>query len=115
MAGGTSLSIIRSLIVITILATSCVNGKHQWNSSSSLSEIDMNSDEAHRSRRLIEIRNTHFNIEKAPAPLFKDPIFDGAADPTVIWYFQCSFSFFCFIFFLLSLSLLFFYYIYICV
>lgn len=26
-----------------------------------------------------------FAIEKAPAPLFRDPVFDGAADPTVIW------------------------------
>lgn len=26
-----------------------------------------------------------FDIEKAPAPLFTCPIFDGAADPTVIW------------------------------
>ncbi len=26
-----------------------------------------------------------FNIAQAPAPLFRDPVFDGAADPTVIW------------------------------
>ena len=26
-----------------------------------------------------------FNIAQAPAPLFRDPLFDGAADPTVIW------------------------------
>ena len=26
-----------------------------------------------------------FDIEQAPAPLFRDPVFDGAADPTVIW------------------------------
>ncbi len=26
-----------------------------------------------------------FDVEKAPAPLFRDPIFDGAADPSVIW------------------------------
>lgn len=25
-------------------------------------------------------------IEHAPAPLFRDPIFDGAADPTVVWH-----------------------------
>jgi hypothetical protein len=23
--------------------------------------------------------------QKAPAPLFRDPITDGAADPTVVW------------------------------
>ena len=27
----------------------------------------------------------NFDIEKAPAPLFRDPIYDGAADPSVIW------------------------------
>lgn len=26
-----------------------------------------------------------FHAEQAPAPLFRDPVFDGAADPTVIW------------------------------
>lgn len=26
-----------------------------------------------------------FDIAQAPAPLFRDPVFDGAADPTVIW------------------------------
>jgi len=26
-----------------------------------------------------------FDIEKASAPLFRDPIFDGAADPSVLW------------------------------
>jgi len=26
-----------------------------------------------------------FDIVHAPAPLFRDPVFDGAADPTVIW------------------------------
>jgi hypothetical protein len=26
-----------------------------------------------------------FDIEKAPAPLFRDPVFDGAADPSVLW------------------------------
>lgn len=26
-----------------------------------------------------------FAIEEAPAPLFRDPIFDGAADPSVMW------------------------------
>lgn len=29
--------------------------------------------------------NPKFNIKDAPAPLFRDPVFDGAADPTVIW------------------------------
>jgi predicted GH43/DUF377 family glycosyl hydrolase len=27
----------------------------------------------------------HFDIEKAPAPLFRDPVFDGAADPSITW------------------------------
>ena len=26
-----------------------------------------------------------FNIAKAPSPLFRDPIFDGAADPSIVW------------------------------
>lgn len=26
-----------------------------------------------------------FAIEDAPAPLFRDPIFDGAADPSITW------------------------------
>jgi len=26
-----------------------------------------------------------FDIENAPAPLFRDPLYDGAADPSVIW------------------------------
>jgi len=26
-----------------------------------------------------------FDVEKAPAPLFRDPVFDGAADPSVLW------------------------------
>ncbi len=26
-----------------------------------------------------------FDIENAPAPLFRDPIYDGAADPSIIW------------------------------
>ena len=26
-----------------------------------------------------------FDIEKSPAPLFRDPVFDGAADPSAIW------------------------------
>ncbi len=25
------------------------------------------------------------DIQNAPAPLFRDPIYDGAADPTIIW------------------------------
>ncbi len=24
-------------------------------------------------------------MDEVPAPLFRDPIYDGAADPTVIW------------------------------
>ncbi|RFS21859.1 hypothetical protein DVR12_14490 [Chitinophaga silvatica] len=30
--------------------------------------------------------NVKFDIAKAPAPLFRDPVYDGAADPTVIWH-----------------------------
>ncbi len=26
-----------------------------------------------------------FDIENAPAPLFRCPVYDGAADPTVMW------------------------------
>ena len=26
-----------------------------------------------------------FDIEKAPAPLFRDPVYDGAADPSLLW------------------------------
>jgi len=26
-----------------------------------------------------------FNLSNAPSPLFRDPVFDGAADPTMIW------------------------------
>jgi hypothetical protein len=30
-------------------------------------------------------RITNINIENAPAPLFRDPVYDGAADPVVLW------------------------------
>jgi len=26
-----------------------------------------------------------FDVAKAPAPLWRDPLYDGAADPTVVW------------------------------
>lgn len=29
--------------------------------------------------------NPHFDIGGAPAPFFRDPLYDGAADPTAIW------------------------------
>lgn len=31
-----------------------------------------------------------FLINEAPAPLFRDPIFDGAADPSVVWNDSCQ-------------------------
>ena len=34
---------------------------------------------------IVQLQAQQFNIEEAPAPLFRDPIFDGAADPSVIW------------------------------
>jgi hypothetical protein len=33
----------------------------------------------------VKNKSRHFDIANAPAPLFRDPIYDGAADPTVIW------------------------------
>jgi len=27
----------------------------------------------------------HFDVADAPAPLFRDPVYDGAADPEVVW------------------------------
>jgi beta-xylosidase len=30
-------------------------------------------------------RKPNFSIAEAPAPLFRDPVFDGAADPSVLW------------------------------
>jgi len=29
------------------------------------------------------VSNGDFDLRRAPAPLFRDPVFDGAADPTV--------------------------------
>jgi len=33
----------------------------------------------------IQAAKPRFDINTAPAPLFRDPVFDGAADPSVIW------------------------------
>jgi len=43
--------------------------------------------EEERSRRLVEVRSTtgaKFDVHRMPAPLWRDPLYDGAADPTVI-------------------------------
>jgi hypothetical protein len=32
-----------------------------------------------------QVKKPAFHIAEAPAPLFRDPVFDGAADPTAIW------------------------------
>jgi len=33
----------------------------------------------------IKAQKPTINIDEVPAPLFRDPIYDGAADPTIIW------------------------------
>jgi len=35
-----------------------------------------------------------FDIAKAPAPLYRDPVYDGAADPAVVFDTARRFSFF---------------------
>lgn len=32
------------------------------------------------------VAQKQFDIEHAPAPLFRDPVYDGAADPSLIWH-----------------------------
>ncbi len=36
-------------------------------------------------RRSHHAKEMSFNLAKAPSPLFRDPVFDGAADPSMIW------------------------------
>lgn len=82
---------VHALFFLFSFIVTCVNGKMgYWNNFSNNTSLHVQRGRSGRTidhgRRLIEVRGTYFAIEKSPSPMFRDPVFDGAADPTVIWY-----------------------------